>query len=245
MKLSEDLDNEKLYHLLTLNETSHDLFAQAVGPCLHSESLMIDVGQILETAFFIPLVLHMYVDIQNQGMEKYYEWMVKNSKNSNDRVFSASVLSLNNLYAGNLDQSKYFYELTDQSITIEAPVLVGRIALLKWVFTDDFDNLIRKAKENQDSLLYFSIDVIPYMVFHEKIEALKSWFICFPKINIKENTWVEKEILFFYNLGRLFAFGMISELQHSLKERVRLLNSRTTFEKIYTILEKRYLNWAS
>jgi len=237
-------NNDKLFHLLTLSDTTHDLFAQAVGPFVENESLLIDVDQILGTAFFIPLVLNKYVDIQNKSMERYYEWMVKNSKKSIDLVFSASVLSLNSLYTGTHDRAKSFYQLIDHTVALDGPVLIGRIVLLKWVFTNDFDNVIMEAKKYETQLLFFSIDLISYLVFFDKIEALKTWFDFFPTIHITEKTWVEKEILFFYNVARLIAFGKTSDLKLILSQRISVLNSNTTIEKIYPIIEKRYLNGA-
>jgi hypothetical protein len=238
-------NNDKLFQLLTLSDTTHDLFAQAVGPFVENESLLIDVDQILGTAFFIPLVLNKYVDIQNKSMERYYEWMVKNSKKSIDIVFSASVLSLNSLYTGTHDRAKSFYQLIDHTVALDGPVLIGRIVLLKWVFTDDFDNVIREAKKYETQLLFFSIDLISYLVYFDKIEALKTWFDFFPTIHITEKTWVEKEILFFYNVARLIAFGKTSDLKLILSQKISVLNSNTTIEKIYPIIEKRYLNGSS
>lgn len=234
-------DDINLFQLLSQSDTTHDLFAQAVGPFVANELLLVDVSQVMESAYFIPLVLYKYVDIQNKGMERYYAWMVKNSNQPHDLIFSASILSLNNLYSGEYEKAFTFFQLIEKKEKIDSPVLTGRIALLDWVFSNDLEKLLVEAKKYEDQLLFFSIDIISYLVFFEKIEVLNRWFINFPDIYPKEKTWVEKEIFFFYNLAKHIAIGDFMSLKLLMNQKVKLLNSNTTFGKIYPLIEERYL----
>lgn len=237
-------NDDKLFQLLTLSDSTHDLFAQALGPFVENELLLADISQIMNSRYFIPLVLYKYVDIQNKGMERYYEWIVKNSKNSHDLIFSASILSLNSLYSGDQGKAIFFFQLIDKSEQIDSPVLNGRIALLNWVFNGELDELIKEAKKHEDRLLFFSIDLISYLVYFEKIEILEFWFLSFPDTQPNEKTWVEKEIFFFYKVAEQIALGDFSGVRHLMDQKVSLLNSKTTIGKIYHLIEERYLKEA-
>jgi len=239
--LSLYFNNDKLFRLLTLSDTSHDLFAQSLGPYIENELYLKDIDQLLKTAFFIPLVLHKYVDIQNRGLERYYEWMVNNPREPHDLIFSASILSLNRLYGGEYEKAYFYFQLIDKKGQLLSPVLNGRIALLNWVFSNDLDKLIAEAKKFEEHLLFFSIDLISYLVYFEKLEALKFWFLQFPDALPNEKTWVEKEIYFFYILAKYIALEDFSNLKLWMDQKVMLLNSNTTFVTIYPLIEERYI----
>lgn len=233
-------NSDQLFQLLFQSDTAHDLFAQVVGPFIENEVYLKDLAPLLDSAYFIPLVLHKYVDIQNKGMERYYEWIVVNSKNPQDLIFSASILTLNALYSKEYEKAKRFYILIDQSNPVQSPVLNGRIALLNWIFDGDLDRLMLEAKKYKDQLLFFSIDIISYLVYVEELDALTTWFSHFPDVHPKEKTWVEKEIFFFYNLAKHISLRDISGLRLLMDQKVSLLNSKTTFGKIYLLIEERY-----
>lgn len=239
--LSLYFNDDKLFHLLTLNDTSHDLFAQALGPSVENELLLADVSQIMKSSYFIPLVLYKYVDIQNRGMERYYEWMVNNPKEPHDLIFAASILSLNRLYAGEYEKAYFYFQLIDKKEKLVSPVLNGRIALLNWVFSNDLDKLIAEAKKYEEQLLFFSIDLISYLVYFEKLDVLKIWFLQFPDARPNEKTWVEKEIYFFYSLAKYLALEDFKNLKLWMDQKVMLLNSNTTFVTIYPLIEERYI----
>jgi hypothetical protein len=235
-------NNHQLNTLITQNESIHDLFAQAIGPQIVSDKIKLEVEPILKTLFFIPLVLHKYVDIQNKGLEKFYDWMILNPRDSHDVIFSSSILSLNNLYTGNHKIARAYYLKIKCNSNIHSPELIGRIELLKWVFLKDLNNLILTAKQYEEQILFFSIDIISYLVFIDDIKTLKTWFKAFPNISWDVKKWTEKEILFFYHVAKLLANDNINELNQILPKKIRILNSNTTLEKIYHVIEKRYLS---
>lgn len=239
--LQQYFNLEILYELIIKNDTTHDLFAQTLGPYIENEEYIKDISKITSTKYFIPLVLHKYVDIQNKRMERYYKCLIKNYKNPHDLIFSASILSLNRIYSGHIDRAQYYFNLIDKNVVLTSPVLIGRIALLDWIFSDDMDKLIKTAKRNSENLLFFSIDVVSYLVYSNQIKALKEWFLNFPTIQRNENTWVEKEIISFYNLAKCIAEENLENLRIQMDQKLNLLNSNTTFSKIYPIIEKRYL----
>lgn len=233
-------NHEPLYRLISSNDSTADFFGQKLGPYFEKQYYIKKPISILNTAYFIPLVLHKYVDTQNKSLEMYYEWIIINHNNKNDLIFSASVLSLNRIYSNDFEEAEKYYQLIDKSFQLSAPVLNGRIALLDWYFSNDFDELIAKAKIYQDHLLFFSIDIIPYMVFYDKISCLKRWFDHFPNFHLNEKTWVEKDIIFFYRIAKFIAEENFEEVKRQLTHKFKMLNSDTTNSKIYSIIEKKY-----
>lgn len=233
-------NHEPLYRLISSNDSIADLLAQTLGPYFENQVYIKKPISILNTTYFIPLVLHKYVDIQNKGLERYYEWIIINHNNKHDLIFSASILSLNRIYSKDFEEAEKYYQFIDKSFHISAPVLNGRIALLDWCFSNDFYGLIGKAKIYQDHLLFFSIDIISYLVFSNNISCLKRWFDYFPDFHLNEKTWVEKEIISFYRIAKFIAEENHEEAKRQLAHKVRMLNSDTTFSKIYNKLEKKY-----
>lgn len=235
-------NHEPLFRLIRSDDSIADLFAQTVGPYIEKEVYIEDLSSVLSTKYFIPLVLYKYVDIQNKGMERYYEWIIINHKNEHDLIFSASILSLNCIYFERVTQAEKYYQVIDKRFTIMAPVLNGRIALLDWYFSNDFDGLIRKAERYEGQLLFFSIDIMSFLVFFNKINHLKKWFYHFPTIHQNGKTWVEKEIDFFYKIAKSISEENHGEVKKQIVQKISMLNSDSTFSKIYRILESRYLS---
>lgn len=235
------LDNEHLFGLLTLNPSIHDMFAQTLGPYIEDDHYIRDVQKILLTRYFIPLILYKYVDVGNSGLEKYYNWIIVNYNSKYDLLFAASILSLNKIYSNNIEEAKILFDLIDINEYISSPVLSGRIALLCWYFSDDFDELIRKAELFKDNLMLFSIDILCLLLNFDKIVEIKKWFKHFPDINWDQKSWVEKEIDYFITLVRYVSNEDFEGLRICFDKKIYLINSITTFNKTYKIIEERYI----
>lgn len=237
-------NDESFYRLLTSNESIHDMFAQTMGPYIESDSYIQEVDVVLKSRYFIPLILHKYIDIQNKGLEKYYTWMSVNYDNKLDGVLAASILSLNRVYSANLSEAQSYFHLIKEKENITSPVLNGRIALLEWIFSDNFDYLIQKAQLFEKHLMHFSIDILCYLVYFNKIEALKIWFLHFPNTIWNQTSWVEKEIIHFITLAKYISKEDYEGLRQCMAQKIFLMNSKTIFHQTYKLIEERFLKKA-
>jgi hypothetical protein len=218
-------NHDTLFSLVKANKSIHDLFAQTLGPHFASEYFKFEDSDILSTKYFIPLVLHNYVDISNSGLEKFYFKIVQQPIKPQDLIFAASMLALNYHLNNQQDKAVQYYHLIDKSIIIESAPLAGRIALLDLIFKNDFDALLQTAQKFRDTILYFSLDIIPYLIYKKNIERLKLWFATFPDMMPQNKSWVEKDLLDMLEIAKWVADDNKEELKKIMRRQTKMMNS--------------------
>lgn len=241
----EDIDlletyfnNVSLFELIKANKSINDLFAQTIGPYFSLKSNRLDFIRILNTKYFIPLILYCYVDVNNKGLEKYYQWLFVNGKTQNQYIFSASILALNSVLNNQWYEAKFYYEKIEQSDNILSAPLQGRIALLNWIFSSDFDALLKQAEKFQKEILHFSVDIIPYMIVSKNREYLQKWFCHFPHIIDNNISWVERDLMYITKMAKCVADGENEHLKNLLEEKTQHMNSYSLFNSACKIIKE-------
>lgn len=222
-------NHDDFFAVVKGNKNIHDLFAQTLGPHFASEHFKLEDSKILNTKYFIPLVLHNYVDINNSGLEKFYFKIVEQNIKPHDLIFVASVLALKFHLNNQQEKAEHYYHLIDKSIIIESAPLAGRIALLDLIFNDNFDALLQTAQQYRNTILYFSLDIIPYLTYKKNIERLKLWFTTFPDMMPQNKSWVEKDLLDMLEIAKLVAEENHVALKKIMRRQTKMMNSLYLF----------------
>jgi hypothetical protein len=230
-------NNKDFFNLIKSNTSINDLFAQTLGPYFSSDSYFVQIEKIMKSKYFIPLVLYNYVDIQNYGMHKYYAWIINNYSEKSDLAFAASVISLNHVMNNKFDEAKQFYDLIEIEEIGLSPTLNGRVALLKWIFNNNFNSLLEIAVKYSNEILYFSLDIVPFLIYSNNIELLKIWFSRFPHITNLNKSWVEKDILEMLKIAKFIAEGDLEKVIKMRENNAKSINSSTFFNTVYHIID--------
>jgi hypothetical protein len=230
-------NNKEFAELIKSNLSINDLFAQTVGPYFASDKYSIGIEKILKTKYFVQLVLYNYVDIQNHNMHKYYTWVINNYTIKTDLAFAASVISLNNVMNNELNEAKHFFNLIDIEEIGLSPTLNGRISLLNWIFNGDVNILLNDAIKFSNEILYFSLDIVPFLIYSKNIEILKIWFSRFPHISNLNKSWVEKDIIEMLKIAKFIAEGDLEKVIKMRENNAKSINSSTFFNTVYHIID--------
>lgn len=222
-------NHDRFSVLIKKNKNINDLFAQTLGPHFTNNQFKIEESQVLNTNHFISLVLHNFVDINNSGLEKFYFKISQQHNNPKDLIFVHSLLAFNFHLNSEQDKAEDYYHLIDRDIIIESPPLAGRIALLDLIFNNNFDVLLKTALQFRDAILYFSLDIIPYLIYKKNIEWLKLWFLTFPNIKAQNESWVEKDILDMIVIAKLVAEENHVVLKKIVSRQSKMMNSSYLF----------------
>ncbi len=234
-------NHDDVYKIIKSSLSTSDLFAQTLGPLFIEALVCLDLDVMLNTKYFIPIMLHHYVDVSNHKFDKIYQWMLENSKTPEDKMFAASVLSFNHLLSNNLTESLFYYEKINLLNTGQiSPQLQGRIALLEFVFFNNFESLLAKAKQNKEQIVFFSIDIIPYLIITKNIEMLQKWYFHFPNITDSQSSWVEIDFVSFIKMGKYMAEGKIEELKKIKEDTKVLVKSDVILKKALNAIDELY-----
>ena len=233
-------NTDSLFKLVKANQSTADLFAQTLGPYFSTGSVFnkYALNKIMNTQFFTPLILNHYVDVGNDDFEPYYKLMFINGKTPEERVFSGSILALNHLLKNQWEDAKLFYKEIKINECLSSPPLSGRIALLDWVFNDNFEALIESANQFSDQIVYFSLDIIPYFVVKKRSDLIKIWFHQFPEIIRPNQSWVEKDLMTMIKIAKSFSDDDTEALNKLLQSKRNLMNSNSLFNLAIACLEK-------
>ncbi len=238
--LENYFNHDALFKLIKSNKSTSDLFAQALGPYFSFELNTIHFNKIINTKYFAPLILHHYVDVGNHHFDPYYQWLFVNGKTSQEFTFSASILALNHVLKEEWNEAKFYYTKIEKENWPVSPPLAGRLALLDWIFSNDLDALLKVAKKFTHSILYFSIDIIPYVIVIKNWDVLKQWFHHFPDIVENNNSWVEKDIIHMTKIASYIATDKIEACKALLEQKQELMNSNWLNNKAYRIIKEMY-----
>lgn len=234
-------NNDSLFELIKANQSTADLFAQTLGPYFSSGFNTLALDKIMNTQFFSPLILNHYVDIGNDDFEPFYKWLFLHEKTLEEKVFSGSILSLNHILKDQWEDAKFYYEKIKKTEIQTSSELAGRIALIDWVFNDNFEALIKNAQNFSKQIFYFSLDIIPYFIFKNRLDLLKIWFLHFPTILRQNKSWVEKDIVKIIDIARCLTNENMLECKKIIEEQSELLNSNTLVSKAIESIKKNTL----
>ncbi len=231
-------NNDSLFELIKANQSTADLFAQTLGPYFSSGFNKLALDKIMNTKFFTALILNHYVDVGNDNFEPYYQSLLLQGKTPEELVFSGSVLALNHLLKDQWDNAKFYYNKIKKNKQYTSAPLAGRIALIDWVFNDNFEALVESANKFSDQILYFSLDIIPYFIIKNHSDLLKIWFKQFPSMIRPNKSWVEKDIINMIKIAEYFSNDNIVELNKLLHSKSNMINSHTLFNLAIECLQK-------
>lgn len=234
-------NNNALFELIIANKSISDLFAQTLGPYFTYEYSQLDFIRLLNTKHFIQLILNHYVDVNNKGLEKYYQWLLVNSKSPEQKFFSASILAINSILNNQWEAAKGYYGKIVRPHDLLAPPLEGRIALLDWIFSNDFEALIEHARKFKSEIIYFSLDIIPYLIVTNNKEYLQQWFFHFPDMKENDISWVEKDLMYIMQIAKFIATEKTADLKKILKQEKIYLKSDSLLALAIKITEEVYL----
>ncbi len=235
-------NNVFLFELIKANQSTADLFAQTLGPYFSSGFNTLAMDKIMNTQFFSLLILNHYVDVGNDDFEPFYKWLFLHEKTLEEKVFSGSILSLNHILKDQWEDAEFYYEKIKKTEIQMSSELAGRIALIDWIFNDNIDYLIKKAQKYSDQIIYFSLDIIPYFIFKNRLDLLKIWFIHFPTILRQNKSWVEKDIVKIIDIARCLTSDNMLECKKIIEDQSELLNSNTFFSIAIQSIKKLYFN---
>lgn len=122
-----------------------------------------------------------------------------------------------------------------------APPLEGRIALLDWIFSNDFEALIEHAQKFKNEILHFSVDIIPYLIFTNNKEYLQKWFFHFPDMLENNISWVEKDLMYIAKIAKFIATEKTADLNKLLKQKTKYMKSDSLFTLSIKTTEEVYL----
>ncbi|WP_353079212.1 hypothetical protein [Flavobacterium sp.] len=233
-------NSDSLFELIKANQSIADLFAQTLGPyfSIRSGLKKFALDKIMATKFFTPLILNHYVDVGNDDFEPYYKSLFRSGKTTEEIVFSGTILALNNILKDQWEDANFYYKKIKNNKHYSSLPLAGRIALIDWIFNDDFDALIECANNFSDQIVYFSIDIIPYFILKNRKDLLKIWFQKFPKMIRQNKSWVENDFITLIKIAKYFTEDNDEELNKLLDYKNNMMNSNTLFNLAIICLEK-------
>lgn len=236
--LSTYFNHDVFAELIRSNKSLNDLFAQTLGPHFANQFPVNEIEKILTTTYFIPLILNHFVDIQNSGMLKFYMWILDNVSEKSELVFPASVIALNHVMNNQLEEAKSYFMLIDENEIGSSPPLNGRIALLKFIFSNDFDELLITAQKFAEQIHLFCVDIVPYLIYTKNNQLLKRWFSQFPHASNSNTSWVEKDILDMLLIGKLISENNFIEVKRIRKNYVNNMNSLSLMTAAYAVIDE-------
>jgi hypothetical protein len=187
-------DSTSLYRLISRNPNIHELFGHSIGPIVENSEFVPDPKILLQTKYFIQLVLFRYVDVGNDNISRYLSALLECSKDAIERAFCRSVLALNAVYKKDLTVARQIYSSIEAPGNELSPQLAGRIALLEWILNGDDDKLFKIADEYADRIHFFSIDILQYLLSQEKHRMLRKWLKRYREGLISNEQWVKIEL---------------------------------------------------
>jgi hypothetical protein len=193
----------------------------------------------MNTKFFTSLVVNHYVDVGNDDFEPYYKLLFVQGTTNEEVVFSASILALNHLLKNQWNEAKFYYKKIKKNKQQTSPPLAGRIALLDWIFNDNFEALIENANKFSTQILYFSLDIIPYFILKNRVDLLKKWFYHFPIIKHQSKSWVEKDIVKIMNIAHCLTNENYLGVKKILEDDCKLMNTKTLSYKAIKSIENK------
>lgn len=233
-------NSDSLFELIKANHSIADLFAQTLGPYFSIRSGLnkYALDKIIATKFFTPLILNHYVDVGNEDFEPYYKLLFQQGKTNEERVFSGSILALNHILKDQWEDANFYYKKIKNSVHYSSLPLAGRIALIDWIFNDDFDALIECANSFSDQIVYFSVDIIPYFIIKNRKDLLKIWFQKFPKMIRQNKSWVENDFITLIKIAKYYTEDNDEKLNKLIDSKNNMMNSHTLFNLAILCLEK-------
>jgi hypothetical protein len=229
-----------LFELIKANQSTADLFAQTLGPnfSIRYGFKKYALDKIMATKFFTPMILNHYVDVGNDDFESYYKSLFFCGKTNEELVFSGTILALNNILKDQWEDANFYYKKIKNNKHNSSLPLAGRIALIDWIFNDDFDALIESANNYSDQIVYFSIDIIPFFIIKNRKDLLKIWFQKFPKMIRQNKSWVENDFITMIKIAKYFSENNEEELNKLVNFENNMMNSNTLFNLAIKCLVK-------
>lgn len=231
-KIQLFFNNEKIHNLIVFNYNIHNLFAQQIGILLFHDIASIEIKILTNTKFFLELVLYRYVDTQNKIIELYYKAALEIAVDQTAITFMYSVLCLNAFYSNNFKLAITYYNkinISNQNYSFE---LEGRLALIKYLITDNKEELINTAKRFTNNIHFFSIDIVQYLLFNNDIELLKEWYANFDLYKRPYNNWISNDIDFTYKIIYFILHNKLQDVKILLNNSAFTSHSKTTITNI-------------